>query len=62
MEENTNWTFKRFGPKLDELDPLVRNKALEISNSLMETGKFSEEAAIEEGISRAEEWIYDLEG
>lgn len=62
MDGNNNWTFERSRTKLDELDSMISTKALEVSNKLMETGDFSEEIALEEGIFRAKEWFYDLEG
>ena len=62
MSSKVNWTFEGFHVKLDELEDSIRNKALDIATRLMETGKYTERDAIEEGIARAEEWFYDLEG
>lgn len=62
MDSKRNWTFENFHVKLDELDDRIRTKALEIADGLMVSGKFTEEEAIHEGIIRAEEWFYDLEG
>ncbi|WP_165586700.1 hypothetical protein [Aequorivita vladivostokensis] len=56
------WTFENFKPKLENLTPEVREKALQIAHQLMEKGGISEEKAISEAIVKAEEWFYDLEG
>ena len=55
-------TFENFKPKLENLTPEVREKALQIAHQLMEKGGISEEKAISEAIVKAEEWFYDLEG
>ena len=57
-----DWMFEDFKTDLDSLTPIVRKKALEIAQELMKEGKFTEKEAITEGIKRAEEWFYDLEG
>ncbi|WP_131807704.1 hypothetical protein [Aequorivita aquimaris] len=57
-----NWTFENFKPKLENLTPEVREKALDIAREMMEKGGISEEKAIKEAIIRAEEWFYDCEG
>lgn len=57
-----NWTFDNFKPKLDNLTPQVREKALEIAEQLMKKGGISEEKAIQLAVVRAEEWFYDSEG
>ncbi len=56
------WTFENFKPKLENLTPEVREKALQIAHQLMDKGGISEEKAISEAIVKAEEWFYDLEG
>lgn len=56
------WTFENFKTDLDDLDPRVREKALEIANNLMEKDDYSEERAIEEAIKEAEEWFLDRQG
>ncbi len=56
------WTFENFKPKLENLTPEVREKALQIAHQLMEKSGISEEKAISEAIVKAEEWFYDLEG
>ena len=57
-----DWMFEDFRTDLDSLDPVIKEKALEIANQLMKQGKFTEKEAITEAIKRAEEWFYDLEG
>jgi uncharacterized protein YdaT len=56
------WTFENFKPKLENLTPEVREKALQIAHQLMDKGGISEEKAISEAIVKAEEWFYDLKG
>lgn len=56
------WTFENFKPKLENLTPEVREKALQIAHQLMEKGGISKEKAISDAIVKAEEWFYDLEG
>lgn len=54
--------FENFTKDLNRLEPIVREKAIEIGNQLMREEEISEEEAIKRGITRAEEWFYDLEG
>lgn len=56
------WSFTGFHAKLDNLDPALRKRALQIAGQLMNTAGFTEERAIDEGIDLAEELYYDLEG
>lgn len=56
------WTFENIETNLDDLNPRIRNKALEIANRLMEEGGYTEEEAIDEGIKEAEEWFLDTQG
>jgi len=56
------WTFKDFEKDLDALQPLVKEKTLEIARDLEKEDRYSEKEAITEAIKRAEEWFYDLEG
>ncbi|TLP74371.1 hypothetical protein [Maribacter sp. ACAM166] len=62
MDRKRNWTFEDFHAKLDELDDDIRSKVLEIVDGLMESGQYTENGAIQEGIVQAEEWFYSLEG
>lgn len=41
---------------------MVKEKAIEIANLLMQKGDITEKEAIAEAIKRAKEWFYDLEG
>lgn len=50
------WTFENFGADLKDLNPQVREKALEIANCLMEEEGYTEGKAIKEAIKEAEEW------
>ena len=54
--------FEDFRTDLDSLDPVIKEKALDIANQLMKQGKLTEKEAITEAIKRAEEGFYDLEG
>lgn len=56
------WKFENFQPDLNELNPQVREKALEIANELMSKGNYTEKEAIEEAIKEAEEWFLDSQG
>lgn len=55
------WTFEGFHAQLDRLDPVVRERALQVAGKLIRTSGFTEERAIKEGIDLAEELFYDLE-
>jgi len=57
-----DWMFEDFKTELDNLNPTVREKALKIAKKLVQEKGLSEEKAIQEGITRAEEWFYDLGG
>ncbi|HEX6982437.1 MAG TPA: hypothetical protein VF181_06730 [Balneolaceae bacterium] len=56
------WTFENFKADLDDLNPAVREKAIEIAKKLMEKDNYSEERAIKEGIKEAEEWFLNSQG
>lgn len=56
------WLFEDFKTDLDPLNPIIREKALEMANELMKQGEYLEKEAIDEAIKKAEEWFYDLEG
>ena len=57
-----DWMFEDFKTDLDTLNPIVREKALSIAKELIEKKYISAKEALSEGIIRAEEWFYDLEG
>jgi len=48
--------------ELKELEPKVREKAMEIARILMMKKKYAEKEAIREGIKQAKSWFMDLEG
>ena len=56
------WTFEEFKTSLDELHPEIKEKAIEIAKKLGIEKRYSRENAIKEGVVKAEEWFYDLEG
>lgn len=53
--------FNDFGLELDELNSMVKERAIEIANQLLEEG-LSKKEALKEGIKQAQEWFLDLEG
>jgi uncharacterized protein YdaT len=54
--------FEDFGLELDDLNSMVKERAIEIANQLLEKEGWSKEEALKEGIKQAEEWFLDLEG
>ncbi|MGB3776294.1 MAG: hypothetical protein WA951_13640 [Leeuwenhoekiella sp.] len=54
--------FEDFKTDLDALNPTVKKKALEIAKKLVEEKDYPKEKALDEAITRAEEWFYDIEG
>ncbi|WP_197052688.1 hypothetical protein [Psychroserpens sp. Hel_I_66] len=57
-----DWMFEDFKTDLDGLNPKVREKALEIAKELVEKKDLPAKDALQEAITKAEEWFYDLEG
>lgn len=53
--------FNDFGLELDGLNSMVKERAIEIANQLLEEG-LSKQEALKEGIKQAQEWFLDLEG
>jgi uncharacterized protein YdaT len=49
------WNEFRYPPAMEHLDPLVRAKAIEIANAMLNEGH-DEGFAIRVAISRAKEW------
>jgi len=49
------WTLERYPASMKHLPPLVREKAIEIANALLDEGH-PEGRAIRIGIARAKEW------
>lgn len=56
------WTLDNFPVKLEDLKPKAREKAVEIANQLMESGKYSEEEALQKATQQAQQWFYESEG
>jgi|TARA_R110002012_G_scaffold117482_1_gene265441 uncharacterized protein YdaT len=56
------WTFEEFKTSLDDFHPEIKEKALTIAKKLVIEKNYTRESAIKEGIRKAEEWFYDLEG
>lgn len=57
-----DWMFKDFKTDLASLSPKIREKALEIAGKLVKEKDYTKKEAIKEGIVKAEEWFYDIEG
>jgi uncharacterized protein YdaT len=57
-----NWTNEHYPFEMNELEPHVREKAIEIANQLKEDKSVSELSIVPEAIKRAQEWFLDLEG
>lgn len=53
------WTKKDYPPAMKNLSVKIRNKAIEISNAILENGKLDEGASIAIGISKAKDVIAD---
>lgn len=53
------WTEDRFPPAMTQLDPVVRAKAIDIANALLEEGH-DEGFCIRVGITRAKQWAERL--
>ena len=49
------WNEEYYPPAMEHLSPVVRSKAIEIANALLEEGH-DEGFAIRVGIARAKEW------
>jgi uncharacterized protein YdaT len=62
MKNSENPSFDAFQEKLQRLNPRVREKAVAIAEELIKQENYTIKDAVEEAISRAEEWFYDLEG
>ncbi|WP_167335378.1 MULTISPECIES: hypothetical protein [Pedobacter] len=56
------WTEQNFPMEMKDLDPRVREKALEIANELKNTREVSELHIVEVAINRAQQWFMNLEG
>jgi hypothetical protein len=47
---------------LDDLEPKIKEKAINIAIHLIKKYKINREDALKEGIKQAKEWFLDLEG
>ncbi|EDM34558.1 hypothetical protein PBAL39_11190 [Pedobacter sp. BAL39] len=56
------WTLENFPLEMGDLEPHVREKAIEIANQLKKEGQVKELAIVEEAIKRAQEWFLNMEG
>ncbi|WP_169303379.1 hypothetical protein [Pedobacter cryophilus] len=54
--------FNDFGLELNDLNSMVKERAIEIANQLLEEEGWLKEEALKEGIKQAQEWFLDLEG
>lgn len=50
------WTKTNYPDSMKNLPVAIRNKAIEISNAILEEGSLEEGKAIATGIKKAEEW------
>ena len=48
--------------EIGQLDPKIKEKAIEIAIHLINDKKMQEEEALKEGVKQAKEWFIDLEG
>lgn len=62
MEEPWKWTSDNYPFEMNELEPKVRDKAIEIANQLKENHTVSELSIVPEAIKQAQEWFLELEG
>ena len=49
------WSAWNYPPAMDKLDPVVRSKAIQIANALLDEG-YDDGTAIRIAITRAKEW------
>ncbi|WP_316747080.1 hypothetical protein [Pedobacter gandavensis] len=56
------WTLENFPLEMQDLKPIIREKAIEIANQLKKERTVNELAIVEEAIKQAEEWFLNLEG
>ncbi|AMP99772.1 hypothetical protein QG516_21425 [Pedobacter gandavensis] len=56
------WTLENFPLEMQDLKPIIREKAIEIANKLKQERTVNELAIVEEAIKQAEEWFLNLEG
>jgi uncharacterized protein YdaT len=56
------WTSENFPMEMGELEPHVKEKAIEIANQLKTEGHVKELSIVDEAIKRAQEWFLNMEG
>ncbi|MHB1179599.1 MAG: hypothetical protein ACYCZO_14875 [Daejeonella sp.] len=56
------WTLENFPAGMNDLEPKVREKAMEIANQLKEEGRINESSIVDEAIQQAQEWFLNMEG
>jgi uncharacterized protein YdaT len=56
------WTLENYPFEMNDLEPHVREKAIEIANQLSAERTVSELSVVPEAIKRAQEWFLELEG
>ncbi|GAB2972285.1 DUF2188 domain-containing protein [Mucilaginibacter agri] len=56
------WTNADYPYEMNDLEPHVREKAIEIANQLRDERVVSELNIVSEAIKRAQEWFLEMEG
>ncbi|MGB4398018.1 MAG: hypothetical protein WBJ10_01515 [Daejeonella sp.] len=56
------WSLENFPVGMNDLDPKVRGKAIEIANQLKKEGRIKESTLVVEAIQQAQEWFLNMEG
>lgn len=51
------WTLENFPLEMNNMEPRVREKAIEIANQLKKEGKIKELSIVTEAIKQTEEWF-----
>lgn len=54
--------YHKYKEELQELEPQVKEKALELIAELSEKAEYDEQDLISEAIRKAREWYYESEG
>lgn len=56
------WTSKNYPLEMEELEPRVKEKAIEIANRLKQEGEVKELSIVDQAIKQAKEWFLEMEG
>ncbi|HQS07148.1 MAG TPA: hypothetical protein PLT16_16105, partial [Daejeonella sp.] len=56
------WTLENFPVGMNDLEPKVMEKAIEIANQLKKEGRIKESSIVDEAIQQAQEWFLNMEG